>query len=272
MRGNPGIQFCFFLACFLSFQFVKGQEAVVVPASIQAMGGGGASLPEVDVLALNPASASSSGFTVGISYANRFLLKELAAGDALLVFPVSGSRVFAEFGQFGSSAFRENYAGIGLARKFGTHFSGGVQFHYFQLRMAESDRKPGFSTFSLGLNCTSENFGVGLSVFNPLSQQMRSGDFSHEYPCVARFGVHKVFGDDLLVVSEITWDERAEATVHAGLQYFLLERFCMRAGVQTSSPSCSMGLGFLFGHVQADFAFSYHEYLGFSPSVSFYFK
>ena len=272
MRGYSGIKFWLFLACFFPFEFVNGQDAIVVPASIQAMGGGGASLPAAESISLNPASASAAGFTAGISYGNRFLLYELSAGDAVLVIPVSGSRLFGQIGQFGSNSFHENYLGIGLARKFGEHFSGGIQFHYYQLRMAESDRKPGLLTSSLGLNYTFANYGVGLSVFNPLSQQMTSNNFSREYPMVARLGGHKVFGDDFLVVSQITWGESTETTVHAGLQYFLLDRFCMRAGVQTSSPNWSMGVGFLVGHIQADLAFSYHEYLGFSPSVSLYFK
>ena len=272
MRGYSGIQFWLLLSCFFSVEIVNGQDAIVVPASIEAMGGGGVSLTEAEALPVNPASVSSSDFTAGVSYRNRFLLKELAAGDALLVIPVSGSRVFVQFDQFGNNSFRENHLGIGLARKFGEYLSGGIQFHYFQLRMAESERKPGLSTFSLGLNYGSAESGLGFSVFNPLSQQMTSNDFTREYPLVARLGGHKLFGDDLLVVSEVTWDNRTEVTVHAGLQYFLMERFCARAGVQTSTPSWSMGLGFLFGNVQADLAFSYHEYLGFSPSVSLYFK
>jgi len=272
MRGYSGIQFWFFLACFLPFQLAQGQEAVVVPAAIQAMGAGGASLAEVDALSLNPASASSSDFSVGISYANRFLLKELAAGDAQLIVPVAGSCVFAQFGQFGNRAFRENHVGVGLARKFGNHFSGGIQFHYFQLRMAESERKPGFSTFSLGLNYIDTDYGFGLSVFNPLSQKMTSSDFTREYSFVGRLGAHKAFGDNFLVVSELTYDDVLETTAHLGLQYFVLDRFCIRAGVQTSSPSWSMGLGFLFAKVQTDLAFSHHEYLGFSPSVSLYFR
>ncbi|RKD86193.1 PorV/PorQ family protein [Mangrovibacterium diazotrophicum] len=236
------------------------------------MGGGGASLPEVDALQLNPASVSSSGFTAGISYANRFLLKELVAGDAQLIVPIAGSSVFAQFGQFGNRAFRENHVGIGLARKFGNHFSGGVQFHYFQLLMAENGRKPGLSTFSLGLNFTNADYGFGLSVFNPISQKMTSSDFTREYPFVGRLGAHKAFGDHFLVVSQLTYEDVRKITAHIGLQIFVLDRFCIRAGVQSSSPSWSMGLGFLFAKVQTDLAFSYHEYLGFSPSVSLYLK
>jgi len=271
MRGYSKL-FFFFIPCFFFFHNIRGQDAVVVPSLLQAMGGEGVSLGVGEASVLNPASASSSNFLFGVSYSNRFLLKDLAAKDVILICPVSNSRAVVSFGQFGNEAFRENHLCFGLAKSLGARISGGILFHYIRLQMAENLGQPTLITLKLGFRYESQGLGSGISIFNPLGQQMKYRNFLHEYPMSVRVGVHKWFGDGVLVLSQLSYDGIKNIRCQIGLQYNVLDRLCFRTGLQTLSPGWSLGLGFFFCKTQADFAFSCHEYLGFSPSVSLYFK
>ncbi|WP_163718432.1 hypothetical protein [Mangrovibacterium lignilyticum] len=272
MYGYLSKQLIFYIFSLLFLVKVNAQEAPMIPASLQALGGSGVSLGGAEPVVLNPSSASLSGFTGGITYSNRFLLEDLSSVSVVMVIPVAKSRFLASVGQFGNDAFRETQLGIGLAKAFGERFSGGIQFYYFNLKMAESVQNPALVTFNIGLQYRHNSYGFGLSFFNPMGLEMNSTDFNRDYPLVIRFGAHKVFQEDFLVLSQLSYDDEQNVTVHFGLQYYVLRQFCIRAGFQTKSPGWSMGLGYLTRRMQSDIAFSYHEYLGFSPSISLYFK
>ena len=259
----------FYLLCLSP---VSGQQAVVLPASLQAMGSGGVSLRWPEVVLLNPASGTSAGFSAGINYANHFLLNDLSAASAYSIFPVAGSRGLLNFSRFGNIAYRENQFSLGLAKQLDRCFSGGVQFHYLNLVMAENENHPALLTFSLGAQYYTARFGMGVSCFNPLGQSLRSGDFRKPCPAHVCLGVHRIFQETLTATGQLSYNESEKLNTHWGLSYQVGQRFFLRAGLQTDQPEWSFGMGWSMDRLQADLAFSYHEFLGFSPSFSLYLR
>lgn len=248
------------------------QDAFVIPASIKAIGSAGVSLQVKDAYLLNPAAISGSNFSVGINYSNRYLLKDLSAASVYAIVPISSSRLIASYSQFGNSSYQENLAELGLAKAFSDNFSMGLLLHYLSFRMAESDLRPGMLTFTYGIQYRINNFGFGISAFNPYSLSVSSTDFHRKYPYDFRVGVHQAFQNKLVVSSQINYHEQYRFCTNWGIQYDLMERLILRAGVQTGQPEWCFGFGFLFGQYHADFAFSHHQYLGFSPSFTLYFQ
>ncbi|WP_372776209.1 hypothetical protein [Mangrovibacterium sp.] len=251
---------------------LQGQQSVVLPASVEAIGSSGASLGWGESFWLNAAASARSGFAIGLNYSNRFLLKDLSSASVYLVMPVNDSRMMASIGQFGNEAFRENQITAGLSKAFGERLSYGLLFHYFRFSMAESSRHPELLTFSLGIQYQQGDYGLGVACFNPLSIKMNVPEVHDDYPFLFRVGAHRVFQDHLLVAGQLSYCDEYGVNVHCGLQYELQQRLYLRAGVQTRNSEWAFGIGYLVGVLQADLAFSYHEYLGFSPIVTLCFK
>lgn len=249
---------------------LQGQNVVFKPASIQALGGSVTSLQLPGAFEFNPASIVSSRGEGGLSYSRFYMLTELSASSAYIVFPVSKSAVQFAFTRFGEKAYRENQLSLGIAKHLGQSFSAGVRMQYFNLVMAENDRHPALVTFSLGLLYNRDDFGFGASVFNPLNQSMKESGFERKFPPVFRVGAHRLFNRKLLFVSGVDYQSDTKLNSHWGLECRFSEVFCARAGLETATSTWSLGTGWVFGKLHADLAFSYHQYLGSTPTVTIY--
>ncbi|PTN07225.1 hypothetical protein [Mangrovibacterium marinum] len=264
------------LSCLLVFSLVcwsaTAQNTFVVPAAMQALGNSGVSFDRADGYVLNPAAAAHSSLTAGATYSNRYLLKDLSAGSVFAILPIAGSRLLGSYGQYGNDSYQENLVQLGLSKTLGEKLSAGLLFHYLSFRMAESDSRPAMFTFSAGVQYQLNNGGLGASVFNLYSFSGSSGDYQADYPCCVRLGGHQLWQNKLLFAAQLSYHEEYGLCSHWGLGYNLLKQLVLRAGLQTGQPEWSFGLGFLFGRINADLSFSHHQYLGFSPSFTFYFQ
>jgi len=242
------------------------------PASVQALGNSGVSMDFPETFSINPAASSSPVFFAGVTYSDRYLLKDLSSRSAFFSVPVIGSNLLLSLGQFGNQSYQENQISFGLARSFGDHLSVGMLFHYVSLKMEEAVSRPNQVSFSLGFQYKSDDYGVGLSVFNPLSQSLSAKDFHRSYPFIYRFGLHKYFHTDLLVAGQLSFHEEYNFVTHWGIQYRLLNCWFLRAGLQTKLTEMSFGFGYVLHRIHADLTFSHHEYLGFSPALTIYYR
>lgn len=251
---------------------LAAQDAVFIPASVQALGNAVVSLPLSSCFELNPAAAARGKLEAGMAYSTRFMMPELSLASAYAVVPALGTSFQFGFSRFGESAFRETQLSLGLAKKLGQHFSGGLRLQYFNLTMAENEQHPGLFSFSLGIQYNREFWGAGASVFNPLNQSMRQDGFEKQYPSVYRFGLHRLFNRNVLFTSALSLQEGEKLNSHWGVECRFSEHFVARAGLETASPTWSLGTGWVFGKLHADLAYSYHPYLGSSPSFTIYYS
>ncbi|MFV0375856.1 MAG: hypothetical protein ACK5JD_00980 [Mangrovibacterium sp.] len=271
MRGNIrkfGL-LSFLLAVFLS---LAAQDAVFIPASVQAMGNTVVSLPLSSGFELNPAAAGAAPFELGMAYSSRFMLKELSEASAYAIAPLLGSTLQFGFSRFGETAYRETQFSFGVAKTLGKYFSGGLRMQYFTLAMAENDQRPGLLTFSLGVQYNRRLWGIGASVFNPLEQSMHKANFEKQYPSVYRLGLHRLFNNILVFSSALSLQSGEKLNSHWGIECRFPGRFVARAGLETSNSTWSLGVGWVFATVHADLSYRYHQYLGSSPSVTLYFR
>lgn len=248
--------------------YARGQQALVLPASVQGLGNGTFSLPRSEGFELNPAAPASSGFSAALSYSNRFLLKDLSLSSAYSIVPVFRSVMQLGFARFGSASFRENSASFGVSKRLGERFSAGVRLLWFNLNMAENNRQPSLVSFSLGVQYHTDRFGFGLSCFNPLNLKMRSGSFEQAYQPVYRLGAHRVFNDRLLVLSGVSFRDGEQVDTHWGIEWSPRTRVRVRGGFESAVTLWSLGVGCRFRNVTTDFTFSHHPYLGSTPAFT----
>ena len=256
------------------FLFSSGgncQELFRAPAAFQAMGHTGASLESPLALFSNPAGTAGSKLAGGILYSNRFLLEDLSTSSAFLVLPVQKNRFLFTFSQFGSEGFREDKFSAGMSRRLSPAVSAALQFHYFSLFLAENDQRPGQLISDLGIQLRFGELGFGMQYFNPYGVSASNNSLPVDYPWVIRLGARKNFQDSFLLTAELYQEQHASIEPRFGMQYLINNQLSLRCGLEVQTGNLAMGLGYLINTIQTDIAFSYHQYLGLSPSVTIYY-
>ena len=100
----------------------------------------------------NPAGISSyNDLHIGISYENRFLLKELGYKDIGVVFPLNIGAIGISVSQFGYGHYNENLIGLAFARDFGPQLKIGLKLDYIYLKFSGDYDGFSSSTFELGI-------------------------------------------------------------------------------------------------------------------------
>jgi long-subunit fatty acid transport protein len=54
----------------------------------------------------------------------------------------------------------------------------------------------------------------------------------------------------------------------AGIEFSVVKNFVLRTGIATNSTLISLGMGYKTKGLSIDLAFSYHQYLGYSPFIT----
>ena len=85
-------------------------------------------------------------------------------------------------------------------------------------------------------------------------------------------GGHYLFADKVLLAGEYYFNSETRGQVRTGLEFYVLKNLVARMGVSGTPIRYTAGLGYSFGKVSTDIAFSYHGNLGFTPSVSIQFQ
>jgi len=268
---NKGLVFIFLLAFW---NLAPAQELFRVPAPFRAIGDATASLQSPVSIYSNPAGyANVKNAAFGAQYENRFLLDELRTTSAFLLLPVKNATFGFAFSQFGKSGFREDKLSFGLAKSLSKKLSAALQFHYFSLYLPENRRSAGSLMADIGVQLHLDNdFSVGAQVFNPHELAIQTLVLDFDYPMVLRLGLHKVFDNILLVSVEARKQSGESVQINTGAEFRIREQVQLRMGAETRAAIFSLGVGYTLNRLQTDLAFSYHQYLGYSPSFSIYYQ
>lgn len=263
-----------FIGLFLLVGSVHAQEVFRVPARFRSLGNASVSLQSPLAIFSNPAGFSATTtLSAGIMYENRFLLKELQTTSAFLVVPVENTKLGISFSQFGKGGYRENKLSFGMAKSLSPRLTAGLQFHYYTIYLAENSERPGAVLIDFGTQFQlADQLWLGVQIFNPYEIGIQTHTLDLDYPLVMRLGMHKTFEDAVLLAVELKKRTDQPVAVCSGLEIRIREAVQLRLGVDSGWSTLSMGVGFSFGQLQSDLAFSYHQYLGTSPSVSIYYQ
>ncbi len=227
--------------------------------------------------------ADYNKLSAGIYYENRFIVKEmnLAAGGFIL--PTKSGTFGLNLTWFGYSDFNEKKIGLGYGRKFGKSFSAGIQLDYLSTYIAENYGKKSLITFELGFKASlGENFIIGGHLFNPVPVYIQK-EFNDRIPTVFSIGAVYYISNELLITLETEKSSEFKPLIRGGIEYQIINRVAVRMGYstlpsQTGATKFSIASIFSFGFslnfdkFDIDFASSYHNVLGWSPSMTAIFK
>lgn len=213
------------------------------------------------------------GLSAGIFYESRFLIEELSLAAATAIIPALGGKTGLSFYQFGQGTYKETKLGLAYSKQLSEKISAAVQFDYFLNRWPENEKAFGFATFEAGLIYRiSKELTLGAHVFNPVKNGFATYYGKEKMPIIIRAGGHYEFSDRVLLAAEYYYSTNGNPQVRTGLEFYPLKNLAFRMGVSGRPLKYSAGLGYTFGKITTDIAFSYHGNLGFSPAVSIYFS
>ncbi|MGH1339516.1 MAG: hypothetical protein ACRBFS_25590 [Aureispira sp.] len=166
---------------------------------------------------------------------------------------------------FGYGQYNEQKIGLSYAKKLFKRFSIGAQFNYLATRIGEYGTAHNI-TFELGiLSKVTEHFHLAAHAFSPIRVEMPNGDV---IPSIFKVGGAYIPSKQLRLTAEVEKDLERPLNGRFGIEYHPLPVLYLRAGVSTTPVMASFGLGLHLNALRIDIASSYHQVLGFTPSLS----
>ena len=221
----------------------------------------------------NPAGmANYRFFGVGISYENRFFMKELSLYNAALVMPMKIGTFGLSFNRFGFESFNENKLGLAYARSFGPYLKMGLKLDYLWFKFSDEYVKRRTATFEFGIQSdVTQDLCVGVYIFNPINVKLKT-IHNERVPIVFRFGLSYKITKDFLATSEVEYNSDNSLDYRFGLEYNTLKEFYIRVGVHTNPATACFGIGYSLNHVVIDVSATMNQYTGVSFQSSLIFK
>lgn len=218
----------------------------------------------------NQAGLSFNKFpAIGFSYENRFGIKELGTRAIALSLPAGKVSLGALYSYFGYSDFRRQMTGIACGMPLSGDLRAGVMIDYFSEKTYGEYNRNQMITCEAGVIITaSENIMVGIHIFNPVPNSIRRSDM----PTELRAGASVNLGKGLIAGVETGMCSGHNISVSTGFEYEAAKNLMIRGGFSTTYNSFSFGIGYHTSPAIIDFAFSTHERLGISTTVSLIFE
>ncbi len=252
----------------LSFYAIS-QNSTAPMSGARGLGMGNASVAFTDIHSIFSNQAGLA-FVDGISFSigaeRRFITAEINSIEAGLAYPTKAGTFGLAINYFGFSGYNEQRIGLAYARKLSERISIGAQVDYLGYSIPEYGNKALF-TFELGVQAELiENLFIGAHVFNPVRQEVVPDE---KVPTVFKLGTAYLPNKKLTISGELEKDIDLDMVFKAGVEYYLIDIFCLRAGISTSPFLNSFGMGLsLKNGLKIDLATNYHYDLGFTPAIS----
>ena len=246
--------------------FAQGWQAV--GARSMSLANASTCISDVWAFHHNPgALASLDKTSVGISYENRFLLKELQAQGFAVAQPIKKG-VLSFGGQlYGHSLYRTSRVGLGYSLQLSEKISAGVQINYQSLRISNYGQKGTVSGEFGMLAKINEKVNVGFSVFN-LNNAKLSAYQDDRFSTFLRVGLSYKVSSKVSILGEAEKQVDAKLRPKGALEYQISDKFYLRLGAAGNPIELTFGSGFSFTNgLKIDFGTAWHQLLGWSPHV-----
>ena len=221
----------------------------------------------------NPAGiASQKEVSIGISYQNQFMLKELGYKNAGLLYPFKIGVITVTASQFGYNLYNENIIGLGLARNFGDKLRIGLKLDYLFFKFPEDYENRSVPTFELGIQYQiSNSICLGTYIFNPINVKLRTIN-KDKIPIIMRLGFSYFVNKDFMITSEIEENFEYDFSYRFGLEYEIYKNIFLRSGFQFKPELFTFGIGYNYEWCVIDICAQMNQTLGTSLDCCFIFK
>lgn len=260
---------CGLLLLFFTTSVFAGNDKHTVGARQAAMGNTSVTFTDVFSVFYNQAGlAGISTVTAGVYAENRFLLKDLSMFGAAVALPTKSGTFGLGLTYFGNNLYNDRLLNLAYGRKLFKTLSVGVELDYIAVSIADYGTAHAF-TFGLGVQyAVIPQLLVGAQVHNPLRRQFT--DFEADrLPSVISTGFAYLPSKKVTICAEAEKNIDKPLMMKAGIEYNIIEKLSLRAGISTEPVQSSFGIGLNLGAIRIDIANSFHPTLGYSPHFGF---
>ena len=256
--------------CF-SFNLIFAQGWQPMGSRSMSMANASAALNDVWAYHHNPAALTGiKKVAFGVSYENRYLLRELQSQGFVVAYPLKRSVISFGGQTFGYNNFRTYRTGLGYSMELTDFLSLGVQMNYNLVRLPQAYGKNQTVTGEVGVMAKiTENWHVGFSIFN-ISRNKLSSFQEDRYTTMLRLATRYHVSNKVLIVGEAEKNVEFPIRFKTGVEYNPMENLYVRGGFATAPIEFCFGLGYHWkGIYKLDVGSAYQQILGWSPNVSF---
>jgi hypothetical protein len=204
---------------------------------------------------------------IGISYQNRFGLKDLSTASLAYLKSYPFGNLGINISAFGFEQFNQSKMALNFSRKFGESLSMGAQAN-IENQFIEEKGNQSIFTWEFGiLSKPIKKVQVGIHVYNPMNSNWES-EIDINTNLGLRFGANYSLNPETLICAEIQkWADWPE-TYSLGFEYSFFQYLLLRCGFAFPDNSQHFGLGLKLKKLQIDQALEYSSFLGSSLSLS----
>lgn len=258
-------------SCFVSFSF---SQTVRSPLSNHYTGAVTYSKSFADAFSFSGNQAALSNLktaAAGLYCEKRFGLEALSNSHSVIGIPLKNAGIGVNMYYTGSEDFNEAQAGLAYGMLLANNISIGTQINFNQVRITGYGAASTVN-FELGaLFALSNKVRMGLHVYNPVGGKFGKNG-AEKFASIYKAGVGYETSEHFFVSAEIAKEENLPVNVNAAMQYYFNKHFLTRAGVSSAIANYFVGVGILWDAVRLDIISSYHQQLGFSPSLMMVFN
>lgn len=256
---------------FVHFSF--GQSYLSTGARSNSMANSSVSLCDGWSYFHNPGALGNlTKVEIGLSYENRFLLKELQTQSVVYAQPLKKGVMSLGATFYGLDVYRSGRAGFGYSLQLFENLCAGVQMNYQSIHFSSNYNVSRTVTAEAGLYVKiTDRWKLGISVFN-IGRSKFSRDFDERISTVMRIGSLYQFSEIVRVTIEAEKNVNYLLRLKSGVEYNPLKKVFFRVGVATQPMEYAFGFGYRFSHIQLDLGSAYHQLLGWSPHFTLSYK
>lgn len=248
------------------FGFAQGWNPV--GARSQSLANASVCLTDVWAFHHNPgALAYIDKTSVGLSYENRFTLKELQTQGFVVAHPLKKG-VLSVGGQFyGYQLYRSTRIGLGYSMLLTEKLAAGVQINYQGLRISDYGSQ-GTLSGEIGLLAKiNDEINIGFSIFNANRAKLSSFQ-DDRYSTYLRLGLSYKLSSKVMLLAEAEKEVQSQIRPKGAIEYEVVKNFKLRLGAAGNPTELTFGIGYAFAKgFQLDAGSAWHQILGWSPHV-----
>jgi hypothetical protein len=248
---------------------ISGQVTAVGARSV-SVAGVASVFGDAWAVANNPAGlAGYEHFSLGTSLEQRYLLPELGYYAVSATIPafkgcLGGLAMFSGYG-----SFIDQKISLAYGKPFGGQFKAGVSLVYIFQKAGDESGAVHQVSYKIGtLVKLSEKVDLAFTAFNPFQLYFKSKDYA-TLPSVFDLGLLYRYSSSLNILAEAEKDLLYPPCLKVGAEYIFRDLFFIRGGIRIFPFSWSFGAAYRYRHYLVEIASSYHQYLGFSPVITF---
>lgn len=206
-------------------------------------------------------------------YENRYLIPGLGSSAVAFAIPAKPGVFMMNMHAFSfNNLYLANKLAIGFAKHFGSKISASVQLDWIYTRFGNNYSASSTAVAEIGLYAEPiKNLSFGFHLFNPTRSRLHT-ESDYALPTVMRLGSVYRFSDKLMISTEAEKNLVHNPVIRCGIEYHPIDLFYLRLGAASNPGTTSFGAGLVINHVQIDLASSFHQELGFSPSLGLSWK